>query len=82
MVTVNFSDNFEKIAKKIKDQALKEQIKKHIKKIIEDPEIGKPMMYSRKGMREVYISHYRLSYIYIVEEEKIVLLDLYHKDEQ
>jgi len=82
MVTIDFSDNFEKIAKKIKDQALKEQIKKHIKKIIEDPKIGKPMMYSRKGTREVYISHYRLSYIYIQEQDKVVLLDIYHKDEQ
>jgi mRNA-degrading endonuclease RelE of RelBE toxin-antitoxin system len=82
MVTVDFSNNFEKIAKKIKDQALKEQIKKHIKKIIEDPEVGKPMMYSRKGTREVYISNYRLSYVYIQEQNKIVLLDIYHKDEQ
>ena len=82
MVTIDFSDNFEKITKKIKDQALKEQIKKHIKKIIEDPKIGKPMMYSRKGTREVYISHYRLSYIYIQEQDKVVLLDIYHKDEQ
>ncbi len=82
MVIVDFSDNFEKIAKKIKDQTLKEKIKKQIKKIIEDPELGKPMMYSRKGTREVYISHYRLSYIYIKEQDKVVLLDLYHKDEQ
>ncbi|HIH32269.1 TPA: type II toxin-antitoxin system RelE/ParE family toxin [Candidatus Woesearchaeota archaeon] len=82
MVIVDFSDNFEKIFKKIKDQSLKEKIKKHIMKIIQNPEIGKAMMYARKGTREVYTTPYRLSYMYISEENKVVLLDLYHKDKQ
>ena len=59
-----------------------EKVKKQIAKIIAFPEIGKPMMYSRKGTREVYISPFRLSYAYIEKEDKVVFLDLYHKDEQ
>lgn len=82
MVVVDFSENFEKIVRKISDQNLKEKIKKQIEKIIQDPEIGKPMMYSRKGTREVYIKPYRLSYIYVSEENKIVFLDVYHKNRQ
>ena len=40
------------------------------------------MRFYRKGTREVYISPYRLSYAYLKEEDKIIFLDLYHKDEQ
>jgi tetratricopeptide (TPR) repeat protein len=40
--------------------SLKEKVKKQIKKILEFPEIGKPMRYVRKDSREVYISPFRL----------------------
>lgn len=82
MVKVIFEDHFQKTFSKIKDKALKEHIIKQIIKIRENPEIGKLMMYSRKGTREVYVSPFRLSYYYIKEENKIIILDLYHKDEQ
>ena len=40
------------------------------------------MRYARKGTRELYISPFRLSYLYLKEEDKIIILDLYHKDGQ
>jgi len=67
---------------KIKDNSIKDQIKKQIRKIIENPEIGKPMRYGRKSTREVYIKPFRLSYVYLPHEDKIILLDLYHKKKQ
>ena len=73
---------FDKALKHIKNKDLKIKIWKQISKIIEDPEIGKPMRYIRKGTREVYIQPFRLSYTYIKEENKIIFLDLYHKDKQ
>ena len=82
MVTVAYGPLFEKTIKKIKDHTLIKKVKNQIKKIIESPEIGKPMRYDRKGTRELYIKPFRLSYVYLNEEEKIVFLDLYHKDEQ
>ena len=82
MVDVEFDDIFEKAYKKIKDLALKLRVKKQIAKIVESPETGKPMRHDRKGTREVYIHPFRLSYAYLKEENKIVFLDLYHKDEQ
>lgn len=82
MVNVDYHPQFAKIFEKIKDNILKEKVKKQIEKIVVNPEIGKPMMYNRKGTREVYVSPYRLSYIYSKEEDKIIFLDLYHKDEQ
>ena len=82
MVIVAYDPTFEKKVRKIKDHLLKSKVKKKIHKIIDSPEIGKPMRYSRKGTRETYIPPFRLSYLYIKNEEKIVFLDLYHKDEQ
>ncbi len=82
MVTVDYDSEFEKQIKKIKNNADKIKVKKQIIKIIETPEIGKPMRYSRKGTREVYIAPFRLSYIFYQEDDKVVFLDLYHKDEQ
>ena len=82
MVSFEFDHLFYKKVEKIKDQLVKEKVKKQIKKILESPEIGKPMRFLRKGTREVYVPPFRLSYLYVPEENKIMFLDLYHKDEQ
>lgn len=82
MVKSVFHPDFQKKFSKIKDRALKEKIFKQFIKIRENPEIGKPMRFGRKGTREVYIPPFRLSYIFYKEEDKIVFANLYHKDEQ
>ena len=82
MLNIEYKKGFLKIISKIKNQADKEKIKKHVEKILENPEIGKPMMYGRKGTREVYVAPYRLAYSYNPSENSIVFLDIYHKDEQ
>ena len=82
MVDVIYSDRFKRILSKIKDNALKERIAKQVAKIIDSPEIGKPMSYNRKGTRELYVSPFRLSYAFIRHENIIYFLNLYHKDEQ
>lgn len=82
MVRVEFDSSFQKLFFKIKDPVLKEKIIKQITKLNDNSETGKPMKYTRKGTRELYISPFRLSYLYVKEEDKIVILDLYHKDEQ
>jgi len=82
MVIVEETDKFSVIYQKIKDESLKLKIKKQIKKIILNPEVGKPMRNIRKGTREIYIKPFRLSYSYLKEQNKIILLDFYHKKEQ
>jgi len=82
MVTIAYDDHFKKLITKIKDTSLQKKIKKQIEKIINNPEIGKPMRFSRKGTREVYIPPFRLSYLYLNREDKIIFLDLYHKNHQ
>ncbi|MBS3115890.1 type II toxin-antitoxin system RelE/ParE family toxin [Candidatus Woesearchaeota archaeon] len=82
MVIADFDPEFQRLFSKIKDPVLKEKITKQVMKLKENPELGKPMKYARKGTRELYISPFRLSYSYIKEKDKIVIIDLYHKDEQ
>ena len=81
MVRVDYNPNFKRAFNKL-DKTYKERVEKILIKIIENPEIGKPMRYGRKGTREVYISPFRLSYVYFKEEDKIVIFDLYHKKKQ
>lgn len=82
MVSIAYEPCFERTIHKIKDGALKERIKKQIQKIVKSPEAGKPMRYTRRETREVRIPPFRLSYKYLKKEDKIVFLDLYHKDRQ
>ena len=82
MVEVIFEERFKHLFSKIKDSLTKEKIIKQIAKIKENPEIGKPMMYSRKGTRELYVSPFRLSYLYNPINQTAYILDIYHKDEQ
>jgi mRNA-degrading endonuclease RelE of RelBE toxin-antitoxin system len=81
MVDVEITPHFQKAVSKI-DNAPRIKALKQIEKIKNNPEIGKPMMYARKGTRELYIPPFRLSYAYLPEEDRIIFLDLYHKDEQ
>ena len=78
MVEVIFNLNFRKDFKKIKDKSIKEKIIKQLFKIKDNPQIGKPMRFGRKGTRELYISPWRLSYKF--EENTLYILALYHKD--
>jgi mRNA-degrading endonuclease RelE of RelBE toxin-antitoxin system len=40
------------------------------------------MRYERKDTRELYIVPYRIAYFYSIKENKILFLDIYHKDKQ
>ena len=82
MVEVRFDKKFSSIFSKIKDLSMRRKIANQIKKISENPEIGKPMRYDRKGTRELYIRPFRLSYMYLVKEKIAYILDLYHKKKQ
>ena len=82
MVKSVFDPVFQKKFSKIKSNDARERLIKLFEKIRDNPEIGKPMRHTRRGTREVYIAPFRLSYIFLKEEDKIVFLALYHKDEQ
>jgi glycyl-tRNA synthetase beta subunit len=60
---VRKSDNFKKAYGKV-DKSLKTKLNKLILKIIDNPEVGKPMRYGRKETRGLYIKPFRISYIF------------------
>ena len=82
MAKIIYDDKFLKEYGKIKDRPSIVKIDKQINKIMNFPEMGKPMRYGRKGTREVYVSSFRISYAYYTEKQIIEFLEIYHKDEQ
>ncbi len=82
MVRVIYDEKFKKFISKIKDNLFMLKVKKQINKIIQNPEIGKPMKNIRKGTREVYISPFRISYAFYRNKDIIEFLEIYHKKNQ
>ena len=82
MVKVSFENKFKRLFSKVKDDSTKGKIVTQLEKIRNNPLVGKPMRNVRKGTREVYVGSFRLMYIYLEKEDLVVILDLYHKDNQ
>jgi len=76
MVKVVYTEKFEKEIKKL-DNSIKEKAIKQIKKIIENPETGKPLRYNLKGERTVYVWPFRILYTYF--ENTIYFLRFEHR---
>ena len=82
MVEIKFvipTEKFEREFKKIKDERLKEKLKKQITKITENPDFGKPLRYELKGEWTIYVKPYRL--IYKIEGDKLILLRFEHRND-
>lgn len=75
------TDNFLRQLKKM-DKSILIRVEKLVIKIINNPEIGKPRRYDRKGTRELYLPPFRLNYFYGKDRDILIFLDIYHKDEQ
>lgn len=61
---VIYEDSFLKDFSKIKDGGLKRDLSKQLRKVVDNPKIGKPLRYSRRLTREVYVPPFRLYYSY------------------
>ena len=72
-----YTSKFEHEVKKIKDTSVKDRLEKSIRKIVENPEIGKPLGYVLKGERTVRIPPFRL--IYTISENRLILLRFEHR---
>jgi len=79
---ITYEDSFTRDFLKIKDKDLKNKIVKQLKKIIDNPEIGKPLKYSRKLTREVYVPPLRIYYSYNRHSEVLIILEISHKRKQ
>jgi len=75
MVRIIPSNTFKKNIKRL-NQFERDKIEKQIKKIIKNPNVGKPLKYKR-GERTLYIKPFRL--IYVVRDDEIILLKFEHR---
>ncbi len=78
MVTIIPSSNFKKTVKHL-DFKQREKIEKIIKKILDNPDIGKPLKYSR-GERSLRIKPFRIVYSFRKDIETLYLLKFEHRD--
>jgi len=74
-----FSDEFKKDFKKIKNKSLLLNLLKHIQKLSEFPESGKPLRYELKNHRSIRIKPFRI--IYRLENDKIIINCFEHRKE-
>jgi len=72
--TQNFKHAFKKM-----DRPIQDKIEKQIRKIVKNPDIGKPLRYNLKGERTIYVKPFRL--IYAFENNRLILLRFDHRDE-
>ena len=66
-----FSEEFKKEFRKIKDKPTRLKLIKHIRKLSELPESGKPLQYQLKGHRSIRIPPHRI--IYRLEKDSIII---------
>ncbi len=71
------SREFENDIKKIKDKSLQNRIKKVVQKILEMPEVGKPLRYGLAGLRSARMSPFRI--IYEVKGENVIFHKFDHR---
>ena len=73
MVSGEFKQQF----KKLMDQKSREILKKHIKKLCENPDTGKPLEGTYKGVRSERVGPFRL--LYSVKGETLHLVRFRHR---
>ncbi len=78
MVEIVYTEKFEKEFKKT-DKSVKDIAVKQIQKIIQNPEIGKPLKYNLKSERTVYVRPYRIIYSFF--ENTLYFLRFEHRKE-
>jgi len=74
---VVWTKKFERELRKLRDGTIKDRVKEQIKKILDDPETGKPLRFALKGERSVYVPPYRL--IYAAQGSTLYLLRFEHR---
>lgn len=77
--SIIYTEKFERDVRRIKDNLVKERVSKQIEKIVENPEVGKPLRYGLKGEWTIRVKPYRI--IYAVQDDKLILLRFEHRKE-
>ena len=74
---VIYTEEFKRDARKVKDKKIQGRIKKMVKKIKDNPEVGKPLGYDLFGLRSIKIPPSRI--LYELREDLIILHKFEHR---
>ncbi len=74
---VIYTEEFKRDARKVKDKKIQGRIKKMVKKIKDNPEVGKPLGYDLFGLRSIKIPPFRI--LYELREDLIILHKFEHR---
>ena len=74
---VIYTEEFKRDARKVKDKKIQDRIKKMIKKIKDNPEVGKPLKYDLFGLRSTKIPPFRI--LYEIRVDLIILHKFEHR---
>ncbi len=72
-----YTEEFRGDLKKIRDKKIQTRVKKIVQKIIDDPEIGKPLKYDLFTLRSIKIPPFRV--IYEFKSDLIILHKFEHR---
>ncbi|KAF5417662.1 MAG: hypothetical protein C5S38_01255 [Candidatus Methanophagaceae archaeon] len=75
-MNAEFTSRFLKDTYQLKG-TLKEELEKIVNKVIESPEIGKPLRHSYRNCRSVRVGKFRI--IYKLEQYKIIFITFEHR---
>ena len=75
--TIIYTQKFESDVKRVKDRLTRERLEKQLRRIVENPEIGKPLRFGLKFERTVRMNPYRL--IYAINGNSLILLRFEHR---
>ncbi|MBI4894256.1 MAG: type II toxin-antitoxin system RelE/ParE family toxin [Candidatus Aenigmarchaeota archaeon] len=71
------TQDFQTQINKISGTPLLEKLKKQIRKIVTNPDFGKPLMHGLAGYRTVYVKPYRI--LYSFDDNTILLVKFEHR---
>ena len=74
---VIYTEEFKGDVRKVKDKKIQGRIKKMVKKIKDNPEVGKPLGYDLFGLRSIKIPPFRI--LYELREDLIILHKFEHR---
>ena len=76
-MNIIYTEEFKRDIRKVKDKSIQNRIKKMVKKIKNNPEIGKPLRYNLFGFKSIKIIPFRI--LYEIKDNLIILHKFEHR---
>jgi mRNA-degrading endonuclease RelE of RelBE toxin-antitoxin system len=75
---IAYTHEFRRGIKKVRDKAMQRKARKIVEKIIDNPDIGKPLRYEPAGMRSVRVPPFRI--LYELSGDYLIFHTFEHRD--